>query len=189
MATRRGTTARRKAPVKKRRRTTTSARPVVRRRRTAKKGMLSELFNPAMATGGAKVLLSGAVGGVGAGLLAKLFPTSTTEEMKGIYTMGAGFVTATVLKMPNLGAGMAGVGAFNLLKAKGLLAEDGGSYGYADTMDSLPMVLNEGQAMYLSQANNMYLSQDGSMYLSNEDNEQDPYSYDVGYYEAGFGGM
>jgi len=188
MATRRRTTARKKAPVK-RRRSTTSARPVVRRRRTAKKGMLSELFNPAMATGGAKVLLSGAVGGVGAGLLAKLFPTSTTEEMKGIYTMGAGFVTATVLKMPNLGAGMAGVGAFNLLKAKGLLAEDGGSYGYADTMDSLPMVLNEGQAMYLSQANNMYLSQDGSMYLSNEDNEQDPYSYDVGYYEAGFGGM
>ena len=186
MATRRRTTARKKAPVK-RRRSTTSARPVVRRRRTAKKGMLSELFNPAMAQGGAKVLLSGAVGGVGAGLLSKLFPTSTTEEMKGIYTMGAGFITATVLKMPNLGAGMAGVGAFNLLKAKGLLAEDGGQYGYADSMDSLPMVLNENQAMYLSQANNMYLSQDGTMYLSEEDN--DPYSYDVGYYEAGFGGI
>lgn len=186
MATTRKTTGRKKAPVK-RRRSTTSARTVVRRRRTAKKGMLSELFNPTMATGGAKVLLSGAVGGIGAGLLSKLFPTSTSEEMKAVYTMGAGFATATLLKMPNLGAGMSGVGAYNLLKAKGLLAEDGGAYGYADSMDSLPMVLNEGQAMYLSQANNMYLSQDGSMYLSEEDN--DPYSYDVGYYEAGFGGM
>lgn len=186
MATRRRTTARKKAPVK-RRRSTTSARPVVRRRRTAKKGMLSELFNPAMATGGAKVLLSGAVGGIGAGLLSKLFPTSTSEEMKAVYTMAGGFGVATLLKMPNLGAGMSGVGAYNLLKAKGLLAEDGGSYGYADNMDALPMVLNEGQAMYLSQANNMYLSQDGSMYLSEEDN--DPFGYDVGYYEAGFGGM
>jgi hypothetical protein len=186
MATRRRTTGRKKAPVK-RRRTTSSARPVVRRRRTAKKGMLSELFNPAMATGGAKILLSGAIGGIGAGLLSKLFPTSTSDEMKAVYTMGAGFATATLLKMPNLGAGMSGVGAYNLLKAKGMLAEDGGSYGYADNMDSLPMVLNENQAMYLSASDNMYLSANG-MYLQEDDN-MDPYSYDVGYYEAGFGGM
>jgi hypothetical protein len=42
-------------------------------------------------------------------------------------------------------------------------------------MDSLPMVLNEGEAMYL---------QENNMYLAEED-----YSYNVGYYPAGFGGM
>ena len=41
-------------------------------------------------------------------------------------------------------------------------------------MSSLPMVLNENEAMYL-QENNMYLQED--------------MSYNVGYYPAGFGGM
>jgi hypothetical protein len=60
------------------------------------------------------------------------------------------------------------------------LAEDG--VNYANGMDSLPMVLNEGEAMYLSEASDMYLSE--NYYLS----EDDEYSqsagtgYEVGYY-------
>jgi hypothetical protein len=67
---------------------------------------------------------------------------------------------------------MAAVAVKELMSAKGLLAEGA---NYANDMDSLPMVLNEGEAMYL---------QENNMYLAEED-----YSYNVGYYPAGFGGM
>ena len=98
---RRKTTRRKSATTTRRRRSV--AKPVARRRRTTrKKGLLSELFNPAMATGGAKVLISGAVGGVGATFLNKILPATTTPEMKALYGVGAGFFTATLLKMPNV---------------------------------------------------------------------------------------
>jgi hypothetical protein len=167
---RRKTTTRRKTATTTRRRRSTTARPVARRRRsTRKKGLLSEMFSPAMATGGAKVLISGALGGVGATFLNKLLPASTTPEMKAVYGLGAGFATATLLKMPNVASGMAGVAVAELFKTKGLLSE---GYNYADNLNSLPMVLNEGEAMYLSE--DMYLAED--------------YGYNVGYYPAGFGG-
>jgi hypothetical protein len=53
-----------------------------------------------------------------------------------------------------------------------LLAEGA---NYADSIDSLPMVLNENEAMYLQEGSDMYLAED--------------YSYNVGYYPAGFGGL
>jgi hypothetical protein len=67
---------------------------------------------------------------------------------------------------------MAAVAVKELLSAKGLLAEGA---NYADPMDSLPMVLNENEAMYLQESNDMYLAED--------------LSYNVGYFPAGFGGM
>jgi len=170
MATRKRTTRRKTAAPARRRRTT--AKAPVRRRRATKKGLLSEMFNPAMASGAAKTLLSGAVGGLGAGLLGKVLPATTSVEMRAGYTLAAGFLTSTVFKLPNVGAGMAAVAVKELMSAKGLLAEGA---NYADSMDSLPMVLNEGEAMYL---------QENNMYLAEED-----YSYNVGYYPAGFGGM
>ena len=172
MAIRKRTTARRKtATPARRRRTATKAAP--RRRRTTKKGLLSELTNPAMVQGAAKTLLSGAVGGLGAGLLSKVLPASTSQEMRAAYTLGAGFFTSTIFKLPNVGAGMAAVAVRDLLSAKGLLAEGA---NYADSMESLPMVLNEGEAMYLQENSNMYLA-------------ENDYGYNVGYYPAGFGGM
>lgn len=171
MAIRKKTTARRKttAPARRRR---TAVKAAPRRRRTVKKGLLSELTSPAQVQGAAKTLLSGAVGGLGAGLLNKILPATTSVEMRAAYTLGAGFVTSTVFKLPNVGAGMAAVGVSNLLSAKGLLSE---SANYADSMDSLPMVLNENEAMYLQENSEMYLAED--------------MSYNVGYYPAGFGGM
>jgi hypothetical protein len=68
---------------------------------------------------------------------------------------------------------MAAVAVKELLSVKGLLAEDA---NYANSMDSLPMVLNEGEAMYLAENNGMYLA-------------EDDYGYGVGYFPAGFGGM
>jgi len=176
--------------MRKKRRTTTKRRAVTRtakrptarrRRRTASKGFLSEMFNPMQAQATAKVLISGAVGGVGAGLLQKLYPATTTPQMKAIYTIGAGFVAGVALKMPNMAAGMAGVGVYNLLQNQGFLAEDGENYEYANDMESLPMVLNEDEAAYLSQ-NDLYLSEN-AMYLSEDDSDfeyQVPYAPEFG---------
>jgi hypothetical protein len=152
-----------------------SKRRVTRR----KKGMLAELFNPNMATAGGRSVLSGAIGGASAGLLTKLLPDSMDSKTKSFYVIGAGFLTATMLKLPNVGSGMAGVGVYNLMSAGGFLAE-GGNYDYAEPIEKLPMVLNENGAMYL-QENPMYLQE--PFYLS----ENNDYSYDVGYYGAGFG--
>jgi hypothetical protein len=171
MATRKRTTRRKTAAPARRRRTAAKA-PVRRRRSTAKKGLLSEMFNPAMASGAAKTLLSGALGGLGAGLLGKVLPATTSVEMRAAYTLGAGFFASTIFKLPNVGAGMAAVAVKELMTSKGLLAE---SANYADSMDSLPMVLNEGEAMYLQEGSDMFLAED--------------YGYNVGYYPAGFGGM
>jgi len=172
MAIRKRTTARRKSAAPARRRRTTAKAAPRRRRTTRSKGLLSEMIKPAQVQGAAKVLLSGAVGGLGAGLLNKVLPASTSVEMRAAYTLGAGFFTSTVFKLPNVGAGMAAVAVKELLNAKGLLAEGA---NYADSMDSLPMVLNENEAMYL---------QEGEFALAEND-----FSYDVGYYPAGFGGM
>jgi hypothetical protein len=141
--------------------------------------MLAELFNPVMAQAGARSVLSGAIGGATAGVLNKILPDSIDPKMKAFYTIGAGFVTATVMKLPNVGSGMAGVGMYNLLQSGGFLAEEG-NYNYAEPIEQLPMVLNENGAMYL-QENPMYLQE--PFYLS----ENNDYSYDVGYYGAGFG--
>jgi len=172
MAIRKRTTARRKSAAPARRRRTTAKAAPRRRRTTRSKGLLSEMIKPAQVQGAAKVLLSGAVGGLGAGLLNKVLPASTSVEMRAAYTLGAGFFTSTVFKLPNVGAGMAAVAVKELLNAKGLLAEGA---NYADSMDSLPMVLNENEAMYLQENNEMFLAED--------------YGYNVGYYPAGFGGM
>lgn len=173
-----------------RRRTKRAVVQTPKRRAKRKSGGLSELFSPTMATGGAKVLGAGAIGGIGAGLLSKLIPTTTSAEMKAVYTLGAGFITATMLKMPSIGAGMSAVAVYNLLQNKGMLAEDGDfdelgeeNYTYADNLEALPMVLNEDQAMFLS-GNEEYLQED-SDYLQ-EDATDD---YSVGYYGTPFGGI
>lgn len=162
------------------RRKSSAAPKRTRKRVTRRKGMLSELFNPAMAQAAGKTVVSGAVGGLAAGFLNKMLPDDMTPKMKAFYQIGGGFLAASVAKLPSVGAGMAGVGMYNLMTVSGYLAEDG-DWSYADEMEGLPVVLNENGAMYL-QDNGMYL-QDNGMYLQ-EDND---YSYDVGYYGAGFG--
>jgi hypothetical protein len=167
----------------RRRRTTTKAAAPARRRTrrvSRKRGMLSEIFDARSASAGAMITLEGAAGGVGAHFLGKILPNTMSPQYKALVQLGAGFATATLLKRPNLGAGMAAIGTVDLLRGVGFLAEDG--VNYANGMDSLPMVLNEGEAMYLSEASDMYLSE--NYYLS----EDDEYSqsagtgYEVGYY-------
>ena len=160
-------TKKRKAPRKKtatRKRTKTlSAAPRkrgVKRVGSRKKGMLSELFNPAMAKGGATAVLSGAVGGAGYGLLTKVLPELTTAK-KIVFAAVGSFVTATILGKPNLAAGIMGGAVFHTMQTQGMLAEKNmQAYKYANSVKALPMVLDEnGNELYLSQDDNMYLSE------------------------------
>ena len=86
-----------------RKRRTTKKAPIKRTRKrvTRKKGMLAELFNPNMAQAAGKTVLSGAVGGMGAGLLAKVLPDTLDAKTKAFYQLAGGFLTASVFKMPN----------------------------------------------------------------------------------------
>lgn len=148
---RRRTTRKRATTTRKRTRSTRAAAPARRttRRVSRKRSMLSEFFDPKSAQAAAMVSLEGAAGGVGAHFLSKVLPASLSAQNKGIITIGAGFVATAMFKRPNLGAGMAAVGAVDLLRGVGFLAE--GDYNYANGMDSLPMVLNEGEAYALSE--------------------------------------
>jgi hypothetical protein len=147
--------------------TTRKAAPRARRRVTRKKGMLSELFNPQMAQAAGKSVISGAIGGAGAVMLNKLLPETMDPKVKGFVTLGAGFVSAAILKMPNIGAGMAGVGIANLMQTAGMLAED--NFSYANDLEALPLVLDENGMDYL---------QEDSFLQEND------FDYNVGYYPS-----
>jgi hypothetical protein len=76
---------------------------------------------------------------------------------------------------------MAAIGTVDLLRGVGFLAEDN-TAEWASGMDSLPMVLNEGEAMYLSEASDMYLSENYYLSADDEYNESAGSDYEVGYY-------
>jgi hypothetical protein len=156
--------------------TTTKRTRSVKRRSTRRRSLAADFFNPAQAKEAAMVVVEGAAGGVGAHFLGKILPTSISAQQKGLITLGAGFVTAAVMRRPILGAGMAAVGVVNLLKDVNFLAEDNLAE-WSSGMESLPMVLNEGEAYALSEGD----------YLA-EDFESDGTGYEVGYYPE-FGGI
>jgi hypothetical protein len=135
--------------------------------------MLSEFFDPKSAQAAAMVSIEGAAGGVGAHFLTKILPANLSAQNKGIITIGAGFITTAMFKRPNLGAGMAAVGAVDLLRGVGFLAE-GNEYNYANGMDSLPMVLNEGEVYALSEG--FDLAEGGFDLAEGE------FDYEVGYF-------
>ena len=186
MTRRKKTTAKRSSTPRRRSRKASTPMRRTTRRVSRNRGMLSEFFDPKSAQAGAMVTLEGAVVGVGAHFLGKILPTTMSSQYKGAITLGAGFATAVLFKRPNLGAGMAGVGAVDLLRSVGFLAEDNDT-NWANDMDSLPMVLNANDSMYLS-ASPYDLSE--NPYLLSEESEFDSpgYGYEVGYFPE-FGGI
>lgn len=179
---RRKRTTKKAAP--RRRRTTalstTKRTRSVKRRSTRRRSLAADFFSPAQAKEAGMVVIEGAAGGVAAHFLGKILPTTMTPQYKGLVTVGAGFVTAAVLRRPILGAGMAALGVVNLLKDVNFLAEDNLAE-WSSGMESLPMVLNENGMYALSE---MYpLAADDAIY-SDSDGE----GYDVGYY-SDFGGV
>ena len=160
MATTRKRTVTRSKSTAPRRRTTAAPAARPRRRVTRKKkGMLSELFNPALAQSGVKAMVSGAAGGFAATTIIKMTPQQS-PLMQAAIIGGGSFVAATMLKAPNLAAGMASIAVYKLMENAGMLADDMNLASFADPIEALPAVLNEdgSQNMYLSDA--MYLSDD-----------------------------
>lgn len=123
----------------------TTRKVKIKRRRTARrKGMLSEFFTPGTAAAAGKSVLSGALGGASALLIDKALPEQT-DQTKALVKIGGGFVMAAIMKMPNVGAGMAGVGVYQLLAPTFGLSEGA---NYAAPIEALPMYLNEnGEAL------------------------------------------
>jgi len=153
----------------------------VKRRKTRRKMMGADFFNPAQAQEGVKVIFEGAAGGIGAHFLNKILPATLSPQTKGLITLGAGFVTAVVARRPILGAGMAALGMVNLLKDVNFLADE--TAEFTTGMESLPLVLNEGEAFEL--AENFDLSDNFELA---EEFESDGSNYEVGYYPE-FGGI
>ena len=111
-------------------------------------------------------------GGIGAGFVEKLM--GEAEPNKKLMVTGAGaFAVATILKMPNVGAGMMGVAIYKAMESTGMLAEDMDlqEYGYANPIEALPMVLNDNGEDMMFQEDDMFLQED----------------YGVGYYQYGQG--
>jgi hypothetical protein len=158
--------------------------PKRRKRRTSKKGLLSEAFDKKQATAGAKAVISGAVGGGVAIVIEKIVTSGATpmdKDKQALITGVAGFLTATILKYPNVGAGMGAIALYKYMDHAGFLADD---ITWADEMEMLPAVLNDGDDLYLQAQEEALYLQDNDLYLQDHNSA----SYDVGYYGMNFGG-
>lgn len=119
-----------------------------RTRRRSRKGMgetmLAELFNPSTAQAAAKNIGAGALGGLIAGAANRILTKQNNVTRYGVE-IGASFITYAVLGYPSMSAGMAG--AFAALESTPIynkfLAEDENFYANPDSLNELPMMLNE----------------------------------------------
>lgn len=155
---------------KRKRRKSPVAKKKTRKRRKVKKTYLGEMLSPAVATGAFKDTVSGAFGGGIGYLLEKhLIPDNTHVGMKSAILAGAGFLLASIGKMPKMGAGVSAIAGYTLIEH---LSETGLSDSndylqeieYADPIEELPPMLDsEGQPMYLDESNSEYL-QEGEGY-------------------------
>jgi len=125
----------------------TARRRTATRRRTRKRG-LSDVFSPAIVRGGAGTVIAGALGGYLTAPAEKFMPKDWNDSQRGLAKIVGGFLTATVLGMPNIGAGMAGAGAAELAKSRDPLSEifdmDGDVYADPEILQSYPTYMNDG---------------------------------------------
>ena len=143
----------RKTKAAPRKRAKRSAPVMRRKRRSANKRGLSELFSPATAAAGAKVIGTAALGGLIAGGVNKVLAKKNFITRYGIEFAGA-FVTYGLLGYPYMAAGMAG--GFASLESQGLLSKflNEGEFAEDDSINSLPELINEaGEPIRLMEMN------------------------------------
>ena len=146
-----------------RRKRTLSAKGSRRRRSSSRKGILSEMFTPATAMQSGKAVISGMVGGMASRVIGKVIPGENALT-SALVNLGASFISSAVLKMPNLGAGIAGAyGAQLFDKLTGGMGEDSEETDYASVngLDKYPDALDEN-------GNPLFLSEDGNFYYLEE---------------------
>lgn len=153
---------------KKRRRRSLVAKSTRRRRSHRKKGMLGDMFTPAIARGAARAVVNGAVGGGIATVMERLLYGKVNPFWRVAAPFASGFLAAAVFKQPEVAAGIAAVGTKVLMQEAGMAENDNmylQDHPYANDVKQLPPVLDvDGQP----------LSQDDEMYLQDGD-------YQVGY--------
>ena len=159
--------------LKARNRTLSASKPKKRktRRRRKPRGLLSQsplgiIASPAM-RGSIKATFSGAVGGAGAAALQKWFGDDLNKLQMYIAKFGLSVVAGAALKMPNVGAGVAGALMQDILRQEAGMGEGMHDHNYVN-LDALPPYLNEnGYAMSEDQyslAQSPYDLADNSIY-------------------------
>ncbi len=128
------------------------------RRRRKKRGMLSEFLSSDGGQSAGKAVLSGAVGGAASVVVDYIIPDDQPPIYKGLAKMGLGWAMAKFGGMRNVGAGMAGAGAADLMQTALGLSEGGGSANYAAPIQALPAFLSE-SGEPLSEKQGRYLMQ------------------------------
>lgn len=154
----------------KKRRTPAKTTQTRRRSQPRKKGFLSEAISKKNLTGAARGTLYGALAAGGAIGLDYAF-ANQTQTGRGWAQVIGGFVVAAIAKAPLSGAGLSGIGFYNVAQGSGFLADDGYGTQFADPIQNLPatlpMALNDdGEMMYLQDGEEMYLQEDGGGYPS-----------------------
>jgi len=169
--------------------TKTQKQAISTRRRRRKKGTrgLGQLWSPTMARGAAMSTASGFMGGGATAIIENLLDKLPKPPHEGFRIAGylaGGFALAALFRLPNMGAGVAAMAGYKLLKVTGLAQadEDADNAQYAREIEDMPAMLDvSGQPM--AENNNMYLQEDNNMYL--QDNEdlflQEDGSYQVAY--------
>ena len=132
-------------------------------------------MKPAEAKAGAMVTVNGAIGGVGAYILQEkiLKDKQRTEVETALWTLGVAFGISTILKMPEVGTGMAGVAGYQLIKEQKQLGEMLGLgqgplkntvYADPDAMQKFPAMLSQGNYGLYEGEIGMYENSDMGMY-------------------------
>lgn len=156
-----------KSTTKRRRRRSLTVKPTSRRRSRRKKGMLGDMFTPAVARGAARSVINGAVGGGIASVLERLLAGRLNPLGRVAAPFVLGFAAAAIFKQPEVAAGITAVGANQLMKEAGL-AEDNmylQDNNYASKVKQLPAALDSygnplgEDEMYLQEGEEMYLQQ------------------------------
>jgi hypothetical protein len=142
-----------------------SVTPRRKRRKSMNEGTtLAELFNPATAKAGAKVIGAGAIGGLIAGGVSRILSKQKPITRYGVE-IAASFATYALLGYPSMSAGMAGAFAsqeFAPVYSK-FLNEDDVMFADDDSINELPIMMNEdGETITLQEdgsGNMVYLNE------------------------------
>jgi hypothetical protein len=142
-----------------------------RRVRTRKKHGLSEMFNKATAMSTAKGAVSGAIGGYGWGMVSKNLSEKMKPMEKILIGLGASFIVGSVVKMPNISAGIGGALGYELAMEgiEGLHEFNDYEYMEAGNLEEMAEYMDEG-------GNPMFLAGDGKLYYLDEMNDMDEFN-------------
>lgn len=134
--------------------------PAKRRKRSSRKGLLSDMMNPTIATNGAKSSLAAVGGGYASIQANKMIPSSWGTGARLVVAVGLGFLGHTVLGAPNLSSGFVG----------GMVAQNNPTTMLRDADFVDDDMFEDDEPQYLSESGErLYLADDGQFYLMDDE--------------------